>query len=57
MSRLRWVPSSGKLNVQHLGYRPVQGGRAADGTIYYVVEAPYKDAVHPGKACESKDGM
>ena len=57
MSRLCWVPSSGKLNVASLGYRPVQGGRASDGTLLYVVEAPHGDAVHPGKACESKEGM
>ena len=34
-----------------------KGGRASDGTLLYVIEAPYKDAVHLGKACESKEGM
>ena len=57
MSRLRWVPYSGKLNVASLGYRPVEGGRDSDGSLLYVVEAPYKGAVHPGKASESWDGM
>jgi len=56
MSRLRWVPCSGKINVASLGLTPVVGGKAPDGTPLYVVEAPYKDAVHPGKASESKEG-
>lgn len=57
MSRLRWVPFSGKLNVSSLGYRPVEGGRDSDGTLLYVVEAPHNDAVHPGKASENEEGM
>ena len=57
MSRLRWVPFSGKLNVSSLGCRPVEGGRDSDGTLLYVVEAPHNDAVHPGKASENEEGM
>lgn len=56
MSRLRWVPCSGKINVAGLGLRPVEGGRAPDGSPLYVVEAPHNDAVHPGYASENKDG-
>ena len=56
MSRLRWVPSSGKINVQSLGYRPIDGGKDLDGPLF-VVEAPHKNAVHPGKAGEKLDGM
>ena len=57
MSQLRWVPTSGKINVQSLGLTPVEGGRDSDGTLLYVVEAPHKDAVHPGKASEHTKGM
>jgi hypothetical protein len=57
MSRLRWVPCSGKINAANLGYRPVEGGRDADGNLLFVVEAPHNDAVHPGCASESKEGM
>jgi hypothetical protein len=58
MSRLRWVSYSGKLNVANLGYTPVETGcRTADGTPLYIAEAPYENAVHPGKACEDfKEG-
>lgn len=55
MSRLQWVPSSGRINVQSLGYRPVDGGNDSNGPLY-VVEAPHKNAVHPGKAGEKLDG-
>lgn len=56
MSQLRWVQCSGKINVASLGLRPVEGGKAPDGSTLYVVEAPHKDAVHPGYANENKDG-
>jgi hypothetical protein len=56
MSRLQWVPCSGKINVATLGYQPIEGGRDADGNVLYVVEAPHKDAVHPGCASEHKEG-
>jgi hypothetical protein len=57
MSRLRWVPCTGKINVASLGLRPVEGGKDSDGTPLYIVEAPHKNAVHPGKASENKEGM
>ncbi|KAF8899503.1 carbohydrate-binding module family 12 protein [Gymnopilus junonius] len=56
MNRLKWVPVTGRINVASLGYRPVTAGQENDGTPLYIVEAPYKDAVHPGKTSEKLDG-
>ena len=56
MNALRWVPTSGKLNVSVLGYRPVDGGRDTDGTTLYVVRAQHKGCYHPGKASERLKG-
>ena len=56
MNRLRWVPVSGRLNVASLGYRPIDGGRESGGARLYVAQAPHKEVVHPGKACENWDG-
>ncbi|KAJ7502795.1 carbohydrate-binding module family 12 protein [Mycena galericulata] len=56
MNGLRWVDANGVLNVSQLGYRPVEGGKEADGTPIYIAEAPYNGAVHPGKASEKLDG-
>jgi len=56
MNALHWVPSSGRLNLATLGYRPVEGGRENDGTLLYIAEALYNDVVHPGKASEKLDG-
>ncbi|KAF8659218.1 hypothetical protein AX16_001879 [Volvariella volvacea WC 439] len=56
INALRWVPVSGRLNVNNLGYRPVEGGRENDGTPLYIAQAPYNGAVHPGKASEKLDG-
>jgi hypothetical protein len=58
MTRLRWVASSGKLNVASLGYRPVESGcKSLNGAPLYIVEAPHNEAVHPGKASEDVEGM
>ena len=57
MNALRWVPTSGKLTISSLGYRPVDGGRDTDGTILYVVRAQHKGCYHPGKASERLKGM
>ncbi|KAJ7188488.1 carbohydrate-binding module family 12 protein [Mycena filopes] len=56
MSGLRWVDASGPLDVDNLGYKPVEGGREPDGTPLYIAEAPYNGAVHPGKASKNLDG-
>lgn len=49
---VKWVPCSGQVNVQALRATPVEGGREPDGSIQYIAQAPYNNAVHPGKACE-----
>jgi hypothetical protein len=58
MNQLRWVSYSGQLNVENLGYTPVETGcRSANGKPLYIAEAPYNDAVHPGKTSEDfKEG-
>jgi len=54
---VRWAPVSDKFNIQSLGgARPVEGGREADGTPLFIVQAPYKDGTHPGKTSESLQG-
>ncbi|KAI9569716.1 carbohydrate-binding module family 12 protein [Boletus coccyginus] len=51
-SAVKWVSCSGKLNVEGLRARPVEGGREPDGSVIYIAQAPYHGAVHPGKASE-----
>ncbi|EAU91343.1 hypothetical protein CC1G_07378 [Coprinopsis cinerea okayama7 len=53
---VRWIPAAGKLNIQALGARPVQGGVDTDGTPLFVVRANIKGGVHPGKASEKLKG-
>lgn len=57
MNALRWVRTSGKLNVASLGYRPIEGGVDSDGTILYVVRAEHNGCFHPGKASERLKGQ
>jgi len=54
--RLHWVSVSGVLNVESLGYQPIQAGQEHDGTPLYIASAYHKDAVHPGKVSEKMDG-
>jgi len=56
MRGLRWVPFSGRLNVGALGYKHVEGGNENDGTPLYIVKAPYKGSVYPGKTSEKLEG-
>ncbi|KAF5325651.1 hypothetical protein D9611_000126 [Ephemerocybe angulata] len=56
MSALRWVPASGKLNVDSLGHRPVEGGKDEDGSELYVARAHHKGCFHPGKASAKLKG-
>lgn len=56
MKHLRWVSTSGRLDVENLGCRPVEGGHEKDGTPVYVARAPHKDGTHPGKVSEKLDG-
>ncbi|KAJ2931235.1 hypothetical protein H1R20_g5882, partial [Candolleomyces eurysporus] len=52
MNGLKWVDTSGKLNVHALGKTPVDGGVDADGTPLYVARAQHKGVYHPGKCSE-----
>ncbi|PPR05943.1 hypothetical protein CVT24_006668 [Panaeolus cyanescens] len=54
-NRLRWVPYSGKFSLASLGAQPIEGGREANGTRIYVVQAFHKGAVHPGKVGDGWD--
>lgn len=36
---VRWVPAFGRLDLQGLNARPVEGGREADGTPLYIGRA------------------
>jgi len=56
MNGLVWIPARGRLNVNALGHRPVEGGHEDDGTLLYIAEAPHQGAVHPGKCSEKLDG-
>ncbi|KAI3596950.1 carbohydrate-binding module family 12 protein [Moniliophthora roreri] len=56
MRGLRWVGTSGKLNPDNLGARPIEGGREGDGNPLFVARGPHKGAVHPGKAGPHLDG-
>ncbi|KAH7926685.1 carbohydrate-binding module family 12 protein [Leucogyrophana mollusca] len=48
---VRWVTTSGVVDVRSLGYPPVEGGREPEGAVIHIAQAPYHGAVHPGKAC------
>ncbi|KAG9119559.1 hypothetical protein FRC07_005368, partial [Ceratobasidium sp. 392] len=55
--QVHWANASNKFNIQSLGgARPIEGGREADGTPLYVVQAPYKGGTHPGKTSEKLRG-
>ncbi|TFK54525.1 hypothetical protein OE88DRAFT_1655228 [Heliocybe sulcata] len=56
MDRLKWVEASGKLNVDALGYRPVEGGYEPDLTPLYVVQAHHHFGTYVGKASSVLDG-
>ncbi|KAI0769071.1 carbohydrate-binding module family 12 protein [Trametes elegans] len=53
MRALKWVPAHGRLNLENLGARPVEGGREADGTPLYIAQAHTHNAIVPGK-CSTK---
>ncbi|EPQ57167.1 hypothetical protein GLOTRDRAFT_58343 [Gloeophyllum trabeum ATCC 11539] len=56
MRGLRWVDTSGHLDVQSLGATPVEGGRESDGSPIYIAQAPHHGGIHPGKASAVLDG-
>ncbi|EIW83284.1 hypothetical protein CONPUDRAFT_52155 [Coniophora puteana RWD-64-598 SS2] len=47
---VRWVNVEGELDLQHLGARPVEGGKEPHGTPIYIAKAYHNNAEHPGKA-------
>ena len=53
---LRWVNYRGRLNLQNLGARPVEGGREKDGTPLFIASAQHGPHVIPGKVSEKLDG-
>ncbi|EMD40103.1 carbohydrate-binding module family 12 protein [Gelatoporia subvermispora B] len=56
MRALQWVPSSGRVHLERLGARPVEGGHEADGTPLFVAQAETHDSIIPGKASEKLSG-
>jgi hypothetical protein len=56
MNQLKWVRTRGKLNLDSLRARPVEGGNENDGSPLYVAKAHHKGAEHPGKASEKLKG-
>jgi len=53
---IRWVNTAGHLNLDSLRATPVDGGKEDNGTPLYIAQAPYADAVHPGKCSAALDG-
>ncbi|KAI0357544.1 carbohydrate-binding module family 12 protein [Trametes cingulata] len=49
MRALRWVDHHGRLDLDRLGARPVEGGHEADGTPLFIAQAHHHDAIVPGK--------
>lgn len=49
---VRWVDVEGRLNVERLGVRLVEGGREADGTQLYIAQGQVKGGTHCGKVSE-----
>lgn len=55
MRALEWIQVNGKLNINALGRRPVEGGYDSDETPLFIAKAFHKDAWHPGKCSEKLD--
>jgi Protein of unknown function (DUF3421) len=49
---VRWIPVSGRLKLQALGARPVDGGVDCNGSQLYVARSHFKGGIHPGKVGE-----
>lgn len=49
---VRWVDVSGRLKLNELGARPVEGGHEADGTPLFIAQGHVNNGVHPGKISE-----
>ena len=46
---VRWVDYEGKVDLEKLPGRPVEGGREADGTPLFIAQAHHNNAIVPGK--------
>ena len=49
---MHWVEASGRLDLNALGARPVEGGRESDGTLLFIAQGHVNNGVHPGKISE-----
>jgi len=49
---VRWVAVKGKLKINDLDARPVDGGKDSDGTRLFIARASIQGATHPGKVGE-----
>ncbi|KAI0328989.1 carbohydrate-binding module family 12 protein [Cubamyces sp. BRFM 1775] len=49
MRALRWVDCHGRVDLERLGARPVEGGHEADGTPLFIAQAHHHGAIVPGK--------
>ncbi|EIW59350.1 carbohydrate-binding module family 12 protein [Trametes versicolor FP-101664 SS1] len=56
MRALRWVDTRGRVDLDRLGARPVEGGREADGTPLFIAQAHHHGAIVPGKCSVRLDG-
>ncbi len=50
---VRWVDYEGRVELDKLPGRPVEGGREGDGTPLFIAQATYNHAIVPGK-CSPK---
>ncbi|KAI0631944.1 carbohydrate-binding module family 12 protein [Trametes polyzona] len=55
MRALRWVDWHGRVDLDRLGARPVEGGREADGTPLFIAQAHHHGAIVPGKCSPRLD--
>ena len=53
---VHWVDASGRLDLNALGARPVEGGWESDGTPLYIAQAHINNGVHCGKISEKLKG-
>ncbi|EPQ57168.1 hypothetical protein GLOTRDRAFT_110454 [Gloeophyllum trabeum ATCC 11539] len=56
MDQLIWVETSGRLNIDSLEHKPVEGGYEPDLTPIYIAQAHHHMGTHPGKASSVLDG-
>ncbi|THH30407.1 hypothetical protein EUX98_g3777 [Antrodiella citrinella] len=56
LRNLRWVNCYGRLDINQLGGRPVEGGKEADGTPLFIIQTRFEGGVHPGKVSTKMEG-